>query len=258
MGRLSMIETIDVGLLAARVERLERANGRLKSIFVGASIAAMAILGIGAKQQDSKPIAADVVASRFVVADTKGHVRAIFGLDPDRGFPAETLAGLGVGLQMYGVKGEKRVDLRTNSASTALSMSGDRGNLFLRFGMGFPPVLPAVTRPEDSDYSDGFNLRMRCDGGLPLDFSAGQSGSMIALGQGARSVDGRFRVWNGVRVQIPTGGVPAFYLSDDLGRLRLGLGAVKYKLADGSVESRPASSIVLMREDGTLSDRLPR
>lgn len=279
--------------LAQQIGRLERENRRLKwigaSSLVGIVILAVMIgkLAVGKSSMPSTALLNRriVEAEKFVLKDTDGRVRAILGAELEianvEGSPTvlpETSLD-SYGLHLYGADGRHRAALIERKweggAGGRLSLfdKNSVSSAYLAVASGYASLeLEATERSHEQDereqeiYAKRWNSAKSPEEKGKVDETTSQEGytaKMTAWSHGQRSyliVGGHTTKArdNGVVELNSSKGQPSVVLRDEKDKDRLVLGHTELKiLRTGSVEKRPASSLVLFKNDGRVIWQVP-
>lgn len=205
--------------LAERLERMERENRRLKRV------GAVLILGIGALvlMAQGKPSRV-IEAERFVLRDARGKTRAVLGVE-DRVTK----------FSLYDEDGDFRADLGVGPAVSTLGLFGkDKGSAVI-LSEAFPLEASLVFLKDK---------KMRSIVGV------GVVGPALDLGD----ADGRSRA----SLKLAADGSPTLTLYDEDKKPRTILGhADLVTTRTGTVDRRPASSVVLFDKEGKVIWQAP-
>ncbi|MBF6560602.1 MAG: hypothetical protein IVW56_09945 [Candidatus Binataceae bacterium] len=205
----------EVGDIAERLARVEGQMRRYRAALVG--VALIAAVGAGAPSLlGAAKVPATIQAKAFEVVDNAGTVRASLRTGGD-----------GVGLVLYDKAGTPRL-LATAGASAGLMLTDEAGK----------PRVELMRTVDDAQ----------------LTFTDKAGGVRAALGTvGDDTVLDLFDKSKTLRASLATTGDDVgLKLYDQVGQQRALLGNSELKnLATGSGESRPVSSLVLLRENGS-------
>ncbi len=233
----------------ARLDRLEREMRWWRR----AAAVAGAVLGLVTLVGATTPKAAPVIeAEKFVVRDANGNVRAVLGPEDSRGLlKPDSMSLFGeYGLHLYDSDGTYRAGLRENDGSdqswelvlNARKTHSGANLLVLENQALF--VLRATEQTREAAERESTELVKKLNAAK----TAEEKGKLL-LSQ-------RF---NGVRASLmasPRG--PNLGITDEHGRERAVLGATALEtIATGTIEQRPASSLVLFDKDGKVLFQAP-
>lgn len=193
----------DTDTLARRIERLERANRRLKGIGAAVLFAASTVVLMG-QAPTEEDLVDSTEAEEFVLTNADGEVRARLGSDPHA-------AGEFSGLILYDGSGRRRVRIGSDASETPSLQLLDQDEK-PRLTLGLDNAGDSTVSLLDVNHVERVALRQS------------RADSMVVV----RDADNAVRAG----VSVPADGSTAeLYASDSAGRPRAILGAA----ADGSV-----------------------
>ena len=237
-----------VEALAARVDRLERENRRLRRGGAAALLGLAAALVMGQAPRGGN--ARTVEAERFLLRDASGKARAELAIQPDGSPYLEFRDGAGNARAGLGLQGE--------TAHLGLTDKKGKGGTILR---AQPNGRPNITLTDEHGARRA--VLFLSDGGTPtLAFSDGQRRSRVVLnmlGNGYTSLSfsdaaGRLRA----ALDLEPNGSPSLILYDENRRSRAILGQTELESQKTTaLEKRRASSLLLLDENGTVIWRAP-
>jgi hypothetical protein len=253
-----------------RLDRLERENRRLKRIggVVLVGLAAIVLMGQAMPGKAAKVVEAE----KFVVRDTAGHARIILGSQPYGGY----------GVHLYGDDGETRAILAEGPVGQGgyLSLSATRTASSARLSVspGWVSLkMDATQRTKDDARLEGEFQRKATQGATPeerreagqmitawprdgytaiidvMSMPTGMQRAEVEIGHEVTPIkrDNAVTLWS-------TRNGPSLTISDEQGHDRTVLGHAELKdVRTGSVEQRPASSLILFGEDGRVIWKVP-
>ncbi len=258
--------------LTKRLDRLERENRRLK---IAGAFLVLALVAVGAMgQMIPRAVSKVVEAERFVLRDATGKIMAILGTEP--GVPApklflydqngKTRAMLSVladgtpGLALFDQNGKGRAGLlllASGAPGLGLHDQNGKNRLLLSVGADDTPGLALL----DQNGKERARLTVVPDGSPSLGLFD-QSGKVrAALGVLADGSPGLsladLNDKERIGLRVGTNG-PSLVLRDENLNNRAVLGHTALEAtATGTVEQRPASSLVLSDRDGKVIWKVP-
>lgn len=256
-----------LSIVAQQLNRLEREHRHLKRVgaLVVIGLATVTLMG----QATPGKVAKVIEAEKFVLREATGKERATLELRP-YGSVALALADGNGGRQaimevsadgepklwLMGEDGKSAANLEVIAGLPQLTLRGKDGQvraaLGLLLGVGQP-----LLQLNDENGGHGADLGLSLDGSRFLAFydESGHVRSVLRVfskgGSGLALIDkkGGGRAW----LTLASDGSPSLILQDENGKERAVLGHTGLKATrTGTVEQRPASSLVLLDKDGKV------
>ncbi|MBI4490237.1 MAG: hypothetical protein HY694_14230 [Deltaproteobacteria bacterium] len=224
-----------IEILVRRLERLERANRRLKWITVGFFVGLAALLTMG--QAKPSKVAKVIEAEKFVVKDPNGRGSITLGLLTEG---AESNYGLLISN-----------DSKDGHRVAALSRNG-LWLMRLKYGgvqLSAKPADMGLLSSVEVDFG-GFKVRGK-------DFNTRASLGMASDGEPILAFDDRNRQIR-VALSLLPSGTPSLQLNDKDGKTRAVLGSTTLTgTQTGQVRIQPESSLTLFDKDGKVIWKAP-